>query len=428
LSFRREKFVPFGGPNGGNGGKGGDIYLVSDKDMTTLLDFSFKPHYTAQEGEHGQGNDKYGRGAQDLYIKIPCGTVIYKLDGTNRELVADLVDPGEQVLIAKGGRGGRGNASFKTHNITAPRIAERGEPGDKFDIELELKLIADVGLIGCPNAGKSTFLSRVTAARPKIADYPFTTLSPNLGVCNHKGRSFVVADIPGLIENASQGKGLGVDFLRHIERTRMLVHIVDAYGYDNKPAWKNLVLINRELARYSKKLVSKPMLVALNKLDLVSDKKERAQLVKKLSSEIKKKKNSTIDKNIFSISAVSGEGITGLLDEIINKLKQLPSAVIKETPESAGGKVKQYLFQPEYTIEKLSGGHVFVVSGKKVERFMNMTNFGQEQAVRRVLNILKKMGVDKALQKRGIKEKDLVRIGEHEFEYTLSSPLKKNEK
>ena len=417
LSFRREKFIPFGGPNGGNGGSGGNVYLVADKDMTTLLDFSFRPHFTAERGNHGEGSDKYGRSAEDLYIRVPRGTVISRLDESGKEFIADLVNDGDKSLVAKGGRGGRGNASFKTHRITAPRISEKGEPGEKLTIELELKLIADVGFIGCPNAGKSTLLSRITSARPKIADYPFTTLSPNLGVCNHKGKSFVVADIPGLIENASQGKGLGIGFLRHIERTRMLVHLVDAYGYEGKPCWKSLVLINKELARYSKKLVNKPMLVVLNKLDLVSDKKERTKLVKKLSEEIKKKKNKSINNNVFSLSAATGEGINGLLDEIITQLRVLPADIIKETDGDVAESVKKYIFQPDFFVEKQSGGHVFVVSGKKVEKFISMTNFAQEESVRRLINIFKKMGVDKALIKQGIKNKDLVKIGSWEFEY-----------
>ncbi|MCX5783195.1 MAG: GTPase ObgE [Elusimicrobia bacterium] len=277
LSMRREKYIPFGGPNGGNGGAGGDIWLEADPNLTTFIELSYHPHISAHPGSNGQGSNKDGHAGKSSTVYVPLGTVAKK-DG---KILADISRPGQKVLAAKGGRGGRGNASFKTHFNTAPKIAERGEPGEEVTIELELKVLADVGLIGFPNAGKSTFLSRISSARPKIADYPFTTLSPNLGMVYHKNRSFVAADIPGLIEGAHGGKGLGDSFLKHVERTKVLVHLVDPAGFGETSAVDSVKVIADELAQFSPQLAKKPRIIAVNKSD--------QEIAEEIFAKIKKK-------------------------------------------------------------------------------------------------------------------------------------------
>lgn len=395
ISFRREKFVPMGGPDGGNGGKGGDVYLEADPHLTTLLDLTYRPHYRAEDGHAGQGSNKFGRSAPDLTIRLPLGTVIYQ----GGAVLADLKEPGRKLLVAKGGRGGRGNASFKTGRHTAPRLAEKGEPGEAVTLELELKIIADVGLVGFPNAGKSTFLSRISAARPKIADYPFTTLTPNLGVVNIKGRQAVVADIPGLIEGAHEGKGIGDEFLRHIQRTRVLIHLVDITGFNEKTPYENYRIINNELARYSKELLKKPMLIAVNKMD-VSD---ADKLLSKFKGHLRGKK-------IYPISAVTGAGVDSLLKALLHALDTVPAP-----EEVVVEPVKRYVYEPDFTIAK--EGDIYIVRGAKVEKLAAMTDFNQEEALRRFQNILKKMGVEKALEERGIRVGDTIRITGREFTY-----------
>jgi GTP-binding protein len=395
ISFRREKYVPFGGPDGGNGGKGGDVYLETNPHLTTLLDLTYRHRYKAVDGMAGQGSNKYGKGGEDLVIKVPVGTVVFKNDA----VLADMKETGSRILVAKGGRGGRGNASFKTSRNTAPRLAEKGEPGEQSILDLELRLIADVGLVGFPNAGKSTFLSRVSAARPKIADYPFTTLTPNLGVVSFREKQFVVADIPGLIEGAHEGKGIGDEFLRHIRRTRVLIHLVDVEGFDERTAYENYRIINNELAQYSKELTKKPMLIAVNKMDLTDAHVKFQQFKKK----IRKKK-------IFPLSAATGEGMDDLLQAVIAELNIAPAP-----EELAPEPVKRYVYEPEFTVTK--EGDVFVVSGAKVEKLASMTEFNQEEALRRFQNILKKMGVEQELEQKGIQPGDTVRIGDVEFTY-----------
>lgn len=395
ISFRREKFVPLGGPDGGNGGRGGSIYLVADPHMNTLLDLKYKPHIKAKEGFPGGNSNCNGKCADDLIIKVPLGTIVYK----NEELIADLKFPGQKILAAAGGRGGRGNASFKTGRHTAPRIAEKGEPGEKIILDLELKLIADIGLVGFPNAGKSTLLSRISAARPKIADYPFTTLVPNLGVVSFGDRTFVVADIPGLIEGAHEGKGIGDEFLRHIERTKVIVHIVDIFGFNEKTAYSNFRTINNELALHSKKLVKKPMIVAVNKMDVTGSKAKFSQFKKNLKNF-----------QLFPISAVSGEGIKELLSAVIKMLDTVPVEI-----DSDFEPIKKYIYEPEFTVNIEDG--IFVVGGSKVERLSEMTDFAQEESLRRFQNILKKIGVEEALEAKGITVGDTVRIGKTEFSF-----------
>jgi GTP-binding protein len=413
VSFRREKFVPFGGPNGGNGGKGGDIYLKSDPSVSTLLDFTYRPHFKAQPGLNGMGKERYGAKGQDLVIKVPCGTIVYAVErtesGGQKVFVVDLKEPGSTALAARGGRGGRGNASFKTHTNTAPKISEKGEPGEGVTLELELKLIADIGIVGCPNAGKSTLISRITSACPKVADYPFTTLGPNLGVCKYKGKNFVVADIPGLIEGAHEGKGLGDEFLRHIERTSILLHLVDAGGYEGKSAYRNFQLINAELKKYSAELAKKPMIAALNKMDLSGSRESHAAFRKKLASSGRKIK-------ILPVSCATGEGLEALQDKMIEMLSEYSARKCAAKDAPARMEFRKYVFEPEFNVKREGG--VFIVSGKKVERFVSMTNFEQEEAARRLQNILKKMGIEKELVKKGVREGDTVKIAGYEFVYS----------
>lgn len=395
ISFRREKYVPLGGPDGGNGGKGGDVLLVADPHLNTLLDLTYKPHYKAESGQAGGSKKKYGKGAKDTVVKVPVGTIVYKAGG---ELLADLKEPGMILLVARGGRGGRGNAVFKTSRNTAPRIFEKGEPGEEITLDLELKLIADVGLVGFPNAGKSTFLSRISSARPKIADYPFTTLTPNLGVASFGGKSFVIADIPGLIEGAHEGKGLGDGFLRHIQRTRVIVHLVDLFGFCGKTAYSNYKTINRELAGYSVQLAKKPMLIAANKTDITDS-----------DIRLREFKRNLKGKKVFPVSAVTGAGIKELLARIVVTLEKVPS----EEPLSEP--VKRYVYEPDFTVEKRNGE--FIVSGTKIEKLAAMTDFKHEETLRRFQNIIQKMGVDDALEEKGIRPGDIVRIGKNELTY-----------
>jgi GTP-binding protein len=307
VSFRREKFIPCGGPDGGNGGKGGNVVLIASSGTKTLFDFSRQPHYRAQNGGHGSGNNRSGKAGSDLVLKVPRGTLVYK----GAELIFDLVSEGESVIVACGGRGGRGNAKFKTPSLRVPRFAEQGEAGDNATIKLELKLIAHVGLLGYPNAGKSTLLSVISSARPKIADYPFTTLAPNLGVVRlREGESFVVADIPGLIADAHKGKGLGDQFLRHIERTEVLVHLVDIQGYEGASPFDNYIATNKELKAFNPKLLDKPQIVVANKMDIPS----ASTKLRTFRSQIKNK--------VYPISALTGEGIKELLYAIGRGLKK----------------------------------------------------------------------------------------------------------
>ena len=393
ISFRREKFVPYGGPDGGNGGKGGDIYIETDNKKITLLDLSYKPKFFAENGVKGEGSNKYGKYGKDLIIKVPLGTIVYK----NKELFADLKEEGQRILVAKGGRGGRGNSAFKTQRHTVPRIAEKGEPGETAEIDLELRLIADVGLVGFPNAGKSTFLSVVSSARPKIADYPFTTLEPNLGVVKLEDNQFVIADIPGIIEGASDGKGLGLEFLRHIKRTKVLLYMIDVSGFDGSNPYDTYKILQKELKKYSKYMSKKHMVIVLNKTDIPTAQENIKQFKKKVKN-----------KKIYTISNMTKEGIDKLLFDIY-QLIQIPV----QEEEIASIPVKKYIYEPDFIIEKED--NIFVISGKKVEKLAQMTNFKEDEAVVRFQNILKKMGVEVALEEKGCKVGDTVRILDFEF-------------
>ncbi|MCX7910161.1 MAG: GTPase ObgE [Endomicrobia bacterium] len=403
VSFRREKFVPYGGPDGGRGGKGGDVYLRANPNITTLYDFTLRPHFKAEDGEHGKGKNMYGKDGRDLYIDVPCGTVVYKLDeNKNKIFLADLTKPYEVVLVAKGGRGGRGNADFKSSTNRAPRIAELGQPSEKVTLILELKLIADVGIIGLPNAGKSTLLSVITAAKPKIADYPFTTLSPNLGTLVYHDKKLVVADIPGLIEDAHKGKGLGTDFLRHIERTRMLVHLIDISCGDFEKIYKNYQIVINELKSYSEKLIKKPMIVVLNKIDTISLETKNT-LIKKFKLKLKKYP-------VLAISAFKKEGITELVKKIVQIIED-----IKDVEPILEKKQEIIEYKEDFKIEKID--NKFIIKGKKIEDLVKMTDFSSKESIERFHSILKKLKIEKKLKEKGIKVGDKVLISDVEFEF-----------
>jgi GTP-binding protein len=405
LSFLREKFREFGGPNGGDGGKGGDVVFLADPKIRTLLDFTYKPHIKAENGDYGSSKNMTGASAEDLVVKVPVGTIVFR-DGRP---LADLSSEGDRVAVARGGRGGRGNASFKTKHNTAPRIYEKGEPGEELELELELKLIADVGLAGFPNAGKSTFLSRVSNARPKIADYPFTTLAPNLGIVQHKGRSFVLADIPGLIEGAHEGKGLGGDFLRHVERTRILVHLVDPAGFDGVSATDGVKRIEEELKRHSRILAKKPRLLAVNKSDLP----EHEEALKKVRGRYRKR-------TVHSISAATGDGVKALLDAVLAELDRVPVSEDSRALESGTREVK---LGKGFSVENLGGGN-FQVRGRFVERAAAMTDTDYMEGVYRLQKTLKRIGVERELKAKGVREGDTVTIGDLQLIWS-KDPLKK---
>lgn len=394
-AFRREKFVPRGGPNGGDGGKGGDLYLKADPHLRTLLDFARISQHEAQSGEPGAGYNKEGKSGVDLYLSVPCGTSVYK----GPTLIADLLKPGETLLVAKGGRGGRGNTHFKNSVRQAPKIAERGEPGETFQLELRLKVIADVGLIGMPNAGKSTILSRLTRAHPKIAAYPFTTLYPNLGVAVIHNHEIVFADIPGLIEGSSEGKGLGHEFLQHIERTRVLVHVVDPLGFQEHTPKQAIKIINTELKSYSKKLAKKSQVLVINKKDLA----EAEPVYKAIQKSLKTQK-------VFLVSGVTGEGIPELLNYVSELVKAEPLNL-----EAPAIQPLQIRLEPDFWVEKVRDE--FHVKGKKVERLVAMTNFDLPEAVQRTQNILKKMGVERELASAGAMSGDSIRVKQLHFTF-----------
>lgn len=398
VSFRREKYVPLGGPDGGDGGKGGDVYLVANPHLNTLVNFNRRTHFKAQRGGHGRGKGQKGQQGDDLFIEVPPGTVVR--DADSGDFVAELMEEGQRALIAQGGRGGRGNAAFATSTNQAPRIAERGEPGQERWIYLELKLIADVGIVGVPNAGKSTLLSVVSAARPKIAAYPFTTLEPNLGVVALGDyTSFVVADIPGLIEGAHEGAGLGHEFLRHVERTRIIIHLLDGASTDPLADYES---INQELALFDPELARKPQLVVLNKVDL-----PRAQALWPSVEEAMKARG----QKAMSISAVTGQGVREMLRSVAGMLKGLP----KEKPETTEVKVFRPAEEEAFTI--IREGDAWRVRGAEVERAAAMTNWELDEAIQRFQRIAEGMGLKAALREAGVQPGDTVRIGEVELEW-----------
>ena len=403
IAFRREKYVAAGGPDGGDGGKGGDVYFKVDKDANTLIEFRYKKKFKAENGENGEGGHRFGKSGEDLYIPVPIGTVVK--DTTTNEVLADLSEPGQVALILKGGRGGKGNSHFATSTRQAPRFAQDGEPGEEKELTLELKLLADVGLIGFPNVGKSTFLSVVTSATPKIANYHFTTIEPNLGVVKSKyGDSFVIADIPGIIEGASEGIGLGIQFLRHIERTRLLLHFIDVSGLEGRNPVEDYYKVNEELKKYSEKLSKRTQIIVANKIDSMQDSSLYEELEK-----VAKEHN----QKIFKISGVTGEGVEDLMNYVSKTLKTLPKENLIEIKE----KEKVYTLKDEadFTITKEKG--VYVVKGEKVDSIMRKVNIGDYESLFYLHRKLDEIGLNQALKKQGIKDGDIVKIGDYEMEW-----------
>ena len=404
VSFRREKYVAAGGPDGGDGGRGGSIYFIVDPDSNTLVDFRFKKKFKAENGKNGEGARRYGKSGEDLYVKVPIGTLIK--DAETGKIIADLSHKGQKDLILSGGRGGKGNSHFATSTRQAPRFSQDGEKGIEKEVILELKLLADVGLIGFPNVGKSTFLSKTTSATPKIADYHFTTLEPNLGVVkNDYGESFVIADIPGIIEGASNGTGLGLQFLRHIERTRLLLHVIDVSGIEGRNPVDDFKTINEELKSYSEKLSKRKQIIVANKIDSMQDENLYNDLEK-----LAKENNM----EIFKISAVTGEGISELLKRVSQVLKELPKEELYDEVEDK----KVYTLQEEqegYTIKREDG--IFVVDGPAVDRVMRRVNLEDNESMYYFQKCLDSLGVNQKLKEAGVQEGDTVNICGWELEW-----------
>lgn len=409
MSFRREKYVPNGGPDGGNGGRGGSVILKADPGMRTLLAFKYRKKYKAESGGNGTGGRSTGKSGENLIIKVPVGTIVRDKD-TNR-IIADLSRNDEEYMVAKGGRGGLGNMNFSTSTRQAPRFAQGGEKGQQRTLVLELKLLADVGLLGFPNVGKSTFLSVVTAAKPKIANYHFTTIVPNLGVVDWKGYDpFVIADIPGIIEGAHAGTGLGIQFLRHVERTKLLIHVLDASGSEGRDPVADFKAINEELTEYNERLAKRTQVVALNKLDLISDDEEVKQLVETFQ---------TMGYEVFPISAATGKGIDQLLSRVIQLLDEIgdvePIFDIEPDEEVV---YRADFGEEDFTIHKETSrdGDVYVVEGD-FERLINSVNFEDFDSIGYFQRKLTERGVFAKLEAMGIKDEDLVRLQDIEFEY-----------
>ena len=405
ISFRREKFVPRGGPDGGDGGNGGNVIFIATLGMSTLIDLRHNPRQVAENGGHGTGKQKHGADGADRIIKVPAGTIVR--DQETLEMLADLTAPNQAVVVARGGIGGKGNAHFKSSTFQAPRVAERGEPGEAREISLEVKLIADVGLLGYPNAGKSTLLARTSAATPKIAPYPFTTLRPNLGVVRiDREQNFILADIPGLIEGAHKGAGLGHQFLRHIERTKMLIHVIDLSATDGRDPIEDYEQLNRELGHYNELLTKLPQIIAINKIDMPEAKANLTRVQEYFGQ-----------RKIFPISAVTGEGVNPLMQQVYRSLQYL-NARAQEEAETTITFDHELPPEPEGRFELTKTEEGFIVSGAEPRRAVLMTDMGNEQALILLYRKLKNMGVINALAREGAVEGDTVQIDEFEFTYS----------
>ena len=405
ISFRREKFVPRGGPDGGDGGKGGNVVLMATLGMSTLIDLHHNPRQVAENGGHGTGKKRDGADGTDCVVKVPTGTLIRDLN--TEGLLADLTEPDESVVVARGGIGGKGNARFKSSTFQAPRVAEKGEPGEEREISLEIKLIADVGLVGYPNAGKSTLLARTSAATPKIAAYPFTTLRPNLGVVRiNREQNFILADIPGLIEGAHQGAGLGHQFLRHIERTKMLIHVIDLSATDGRDPIKDYEQLNLELGHYNELLTKLPQIIALNKTDMPEAKANLTRVQGYFGN-----------RKTFPISAITGDGVNPLMQQAYRSLQYLEARARKEA-ETAIILEQELPPEPSARFELIETEDGFVVTGTEPRRAVLMTDMENEQALILLYRKLKNMGVINALTRAGAEEGDTVQIDEFEFTYS----------
>ena len=403
ISFRREKYVAAGGPDGGDGGKGGDIYFEVSPNMNTVVDFRYKKKCKAENGKNGEDGHRYGKSGEDLVVKVPIGTIVK--DSETGRVMADLSEPNQKQLILSGGRGGKGNSHFATSTRQAPRFAQGGEKGEEKELILELKMLADVGLIGFPNVGKSTFLSVVTDATPKIADYHFTTLEPNLGVVKSDyGDSFVIADIPGIIEGASEGTGLGLKFLRHIERTRLLLHVIDVSGIEGRNPVEDFKTINEELKKYSEKLSKRKQIIVANKIDIMQDE----SLLNDLEKMAKEK-----DIEIFKISGATGEGVKELLKRVTEVLKVLPKEDLVDVEDIK--KVYTLKDEDEFTITK--DKDMYIVDGPAVQRIMRKVNLEDNESMYYFQKCLRELGVNEKLKEAGVKEGDTVKVVDWELEW-----------
>ena len=411
VAFRREKYVPDGGPAGGDGGNGGDVVFVVDEGLHTLMDFRYNRHFKADKGQNGMSKGMHGRAAEDLFIPVPPGTVIKNED--TGAVLADLTEEGQKFIAAKGGRGGRGNIRFATSRNPAPNISENGEPGVELNLTLELKLLADVGLVGFPSVGKSTFLSVVTAAKPKIAAYPFTTLSPNIGVVKLKdGRSFVIGDMPGIIEGAAEGVGLGLQFLRHIERTKVLLHVLDMSGIEGRDPFEDYQTIQEELRNHDSSILNKPQLIIANKMDM-PDSIDHLALFKEQMAQIDE------DYELFEVSTIKNQGIDEVLYRAIELVEEYEAQESEEqTPIEKDSHVvyKHEEKEEPFTITRDSDG-VWILSGEEIERLFIMTNLDHEESMMRFSRQLRTMGVDEKLRERGAKDGDLVSLLDFTFEF-----------
>ena len=401
MAFRREKYIPMGGPFGGSGGKGGDIKFVVDEGLRTLIDLRYQKHVRADNGMNGQGKNKNGRSAEDTIVKVPLGTTIR--DYETGVVIADLIKKGQEVIVSYGGRGGRGNVSLATKSNPCPSYCERGEPGEERKVIVELRMLADVGLVGLPSVGKSTILSMITNANPKIASYHFTTLFPNLGVVSIDNYSYTLADLPGLIEGASEGVGLGHKFLKHIERTKIIAHVIDMSGSEGRDPYNDYLTIRKELGEFSSKLLEKSEIVIANKMDIngASDK-----LV-----EFKKQVNVPV----YEVSAINNQGLDEVMRALAELVKNTKDDVLFDDNEQESHVLYKFKEEKPFTIVK--DNDVFVIKGDKVEKLFLMTNFNTEEALVRFSNRLRKMGIDDALIDAGIEEGDIVRILDYEFEW-----------
>ncbi|HJF32081.1 MAG TPA: GTPase ObgE [Sporosarcina psychrophila] len=409
VAFRREKYIAYGGPAGGDGGKGANVVFIVDEGLRTLMDFRYQRHFKAPRGEHGGSKNMHGKNATDIVVKVPPGTIV--TDAEDGTIIADLVEHGQTAIIAKGGRGGRGNSRFATPSNPAPELSEKGEPGVDKEINLELKVLADAGLVGFPSVGKSTLLSVVSAAKPKIADYHFTTLVPNLGMVETEDhRGFVLADLPGLIEGAHEGIGLGHQFLRHIERTRVIIHVIDMSGLEGREPFEDYLTINEELEQYNLRLTERPQIIVANKMDMPESEENLKAFKEKLN-----------DSNalIFPISALTRTGLDELLHAVADLLETTPEFPMHEIEDEDKENSVMYKYEgqaAEFEVTREDDG-AFVLSGYTIERLFKMTDFNFDQSVRKFSRQLRGMGVDDELRKRGAKDGDTVRLLDFEFEF-----------
>ena len=401
LAFRREKYIEMGGPYGGNGGKGSSIIFEVDEGLNTLIDLRYQKQIKGKKGENGLGKGMHGASAPDIIVKVPLGTVITDID-TNF-VIADLTKKDDRVVVVQGGRGGRGNIALATRANPAPNYAENGEPGEERSVKVELKLLADVGLVGLPSVGKSTIISKISAAKPKIAAYHFTTLKPNLGVVKSKKSSFVVADLPGLIEGASLGSGLGDQFLRHIERTRVIAHVIDMGSTEGRNPYEDYLIINKELENFNSKILEKPQIIIANKMDMPDSMKNLEEFKKK------------VNLDIYPVKAITSEGLDDVIEALADKLDKIEKTPLYEEEKFESHVLYKFKEEKPFTIVK--DGNTWIIKGEKVEKLLKMTRFNTMDAANRFANKLRKYGVDDELRKMGAKTGDTVRILDFEFDY-----------